>query len=217
MCLRTFSMSSTRSHVVFSFSSAGGNDSPDPRWSTRTMPVCGDIAERGLSLASGLREESGGRSVRTDGTPPDRSAARPFRHIHLPDHRAQTKPVGPARVDEGERCQFSPKVGGTRNALERVCKASHILVPVLPDVDLVQIRHGEVLRLVGLRGQEFRCKRGSDPQQPQSQMAAEHGAYLDRREEGDHSVLLTQPCEQEESERELETRRDRSHPTRPRR
>lgn len=79
-----------------------------------------------------------------------------------------------------------PKVGGTRNALERVCKASHTLVPVLPDVDLVQIRHGEVLRLVGLRGQGFRCKRGSDPQQPQSQMAAEHGAYLDRREEGDH-------------------------------
>lgn len=107
MCLRTFSMSSTRSHVVFSFSSAGGNDSPDPRWSTRTMPVCGDM-QRGVSaLRASLRREDSSetRKPGTDGTPPDRSAVRPCRHIHLPDRRARTRPAGPARIVEGERCQ----------------------------------------------------------------------------------------------------------------
>ena len=76
--------------------------------------------------------------------------ARPCRHIHLPDRRARTKLAGPATHCRGERYgQSSPKVGERRTPSKGSAKA-RILVPVLPDVDLVQIRHGEVLRLVGL-------------------------------------------------------------------
>lgn len=103
----------------------------------------------------------------------------------------------PRRVSPGEN-QFiegpTPQVGGRLEHPDEKDTETHTLVPVLPDADLVQIRNGEVLRLVRL------CRsnrvRRTDGQSSESGGACGCGfkqlagaTDLDRWEDGDHDVL----------------------------